>query len=85
MPRYYFDVQDGFEFKDDKGREIPNAEDVRAEAMKVISELSTSESQENDGYTIIVNVRDENSAYVLTIRMVCQIDESPRRHLKIAS
>ncbi|GLS47064.1 DUF6894 family protein [Methylobacterium brachythecii] len=85
MPRYFFDIHDGFEFRDEDGRELVDSEAVRREALKVMGELSASEGKNSDGYTIVVKVRDENGASALTLRSVFQIEDPTKSRLRIAS
>lgn len=85
MPRYYFDIHDGFELRDDVGRDIKDLRAARTEALTVITGLAAAEGEDSDGYTIVLDVWDEAGANVLTVRMVCQLDDAAERRLKRAS
>lgn len=85
MQRYFFDAHNGFDYPDADGVELADIECARKEALKIATELSQIEGREHGEYSISVKVRDEDNANVLTIRMICQVDDCSNRHLKIAS
>lgn len=85
MPHYFFDIHDGFDLRDDVGRDLENVEEVRSEALKVIAGLAAAEGEDSDGYAIVLNVRDESGDSALSVRMVCQVDDRSKPQLKLVS
>lgn len=85
MPRYYYDIDDGSEIRDQIGREIDDPQTLRRDALKVVTALSASEGEDSDGCSIVLRVRDQRGAIVLVLRMVCQVDEPQALRLRLAS
>lgn len=75
LPRYYFDVDDGSEMRDEIGRELADGADVRAEALQVIVALLAAEAEDAADTTLVLSVRDAFGTIPLKVRMVCQIEE----------
>ena len=74
MARYFFDIYDGVECRDEIGRELENGIFVRAEALKVATQLMTAEAEDSKETTLVLTVRDEVGSTPLTLRLVCQIE-----------
>lgn len=76
MPRFYFDIHDGLDIRDDVGRELPDRAAVREEALQVATKLLAAEAADSKETTLVLTVRDETGATPLKIRLVSQIEES---------
>lgn len=85
MARYFFDIQDGFDHRDEIGQEIESPQALRREALRVMTGLVADEDADSVGFAIIVSVRDATGANVLTLRTVCQFDEPEAQLLRAAS
>jgi len=71
MARYYFDIHNGGVTVDDFGRECSDIEAVRAEARRVLPDLSREVLPPNgDHHTIRVVVRDKNQDIVYTATLL---------------
>ncbi|GJD82467.1 DUF6894 family protein [Methylobacterium haplocladii] len=76
MPRFFFDVNDGAEMRDEIGREVSNGAGVKTEALRVIAALLTAEAEDAAETTLVLSVRDDSGAIPLKLRMVCQVEEA---------
>jgi hypothetical protein len=66
MPRYYFNVRDGFEVdEDDEGVEFPDFESARAEAFATVEELRGELAADAAG--IELEVTDETGRRLLVV------------------
>lgn len=75
MPRYFFDVYDGTDLRDEVGRELEDDDAIiRAEALHVIAKLMKAEAEDAKETALILTVRDETGAKPLTVRLVCQVE-----------
>lgn len=75
MPRYFFDVQDGCHHIDELGRDLPDFESAKAEAMRVATEFAASPRMlANDGGALIVIMRDERNDMVMTARLALSLE-----------
>lgn len=75
MPRYFFDIHDGAELRDEVGREIREPIALRREALRVMTTLMAAEAEDSQDCTLVLTVRNETGEGVMTIRLVCQIDD----------
>lgn len=75
MPRYFFDVNDGTEHRDEIGRELKGGADMKSEALRVIAALLAAEAEDAKETTLVLSVRDASSAKHLEVRMACQIED----------
>ena len=75
MPRYFFDIHDGIEFRDDIGRQLEGGDILRLEALRVATTLLAAESAESREMTLVLTVRDESGGTAMRIRLVCQVEE----------
>lgn len=75
MPRYFFDVKDGVDLRDEVGREIEGGAILRAEALQVVAGLMKAEAADARETTLVLTVRDETDAVPLKVRVVCQVEE----------
>lgn len=74
MPRFFFDIDDGYVIRDRVGRELDDVTAARHEASKVASGLVGEEMTDGDGLTLVLSVRCEDGSIALRIRMVCQVE-----------
>lgn len=86
MPRYFFNVENGFGFvEDEEGRELPDLEAARAEALKGVRSILAEDVSKGrldlDGR---LDVKDEAGRVVLTISFAEAISltcaPEPRQH-----
>jgi hypothetical protein len=76
MPRYYFNVRDGFDLdEDDEGVELPDVEAAKAEAIATVEELRDELGADAAG--IELEVTDEEGRRLLTLPFMRQ--GRPRR------
>ncbi|KQT55055.1 hypothetical protein ASG52_25150 [Methylobacterium sp. Leaf456] len=72
MPRYFFDVQDGYPTKDDYGTVLDGSEAIAATAIRTLFEIGQLEATRNAGREFLITVRDEAGTKVyraeLTVR-----------------
>lgn len=76
MPRYFFDISDGTDLRDEVGREISEPLALRREALRVMTALMAAEAEDSQDCTLVLTVRNGNGDGVMTIRLVCQIDDA---------
>ncbi|TXN22659.1 DUF6894 family protein [Methylobacterium thuringiense] len=74
MPRYFFDTNDGLDFRDHIGCEFRDQAALRRGALKAITGLLAAGSEKCDSYSVVLQVRDEQDETIFVIRSVCQID-----------
>jgi len=53
MPRYYFDVRDGIDYRDDEGDELPDLDSAKARAQYVARELSSENTELRESELIV--------------------------------
>jgi hypothetical protein len=53
MPRCYFDVRDGIDYRDDEGDELPDLESAKAHAQYVARELSAENTELRESELIV--------------------------------
>ncbi len=75
MPRYFFDIHDGADLRDEIGREISDPLVLRREALRVMTSLMAAEAEDSQDCTLVLTVRNETDDVVMTIRLVCQMDD----------
>ena len=76
MPRYFFDIHDGAEIRDEIGREIEHPALVRREALRVATALAAEEGEDESACSLVLTVRDEAGGDVLSVRLVCRVQEA---------
>lgn len=76
MPRFYFHVCDGAGFvEDEEGRELPDQEAARAEAVKGARGLMADDLQRGTlALSSFVEVEDENHRLLFTISFKDMVD-----------
>jgi hypothetical protein len=75
VPRYYFDTYDGNRLiTDPEGIELPNLEQVKAEAQRALPDLARDALPVGDQNTFIVSVRDEAGQVVLRAALTLIIE-----------
>ncbi|GLS44468.1 DUF6894 family protein [Methylobacterium brachythecii] len=75
MPRYFFDVHDGVDLRDEIGRDLESGSILRAEALKVVTALMAAEADDARETTLVLTVRDAAGVTPLKVRLVCQVEE----------
>lgn len=61
MPRYFFDIHDGWSQRDDTGTEFDDLDAVRLEAIRTLPDIARDEiPKDGDRRTFTVLVTDEN-------------------------
>lgn len=74
MPRYFFDIDDGLNVRDEIGREIGSADFLRREALRMITELSSAEAEDARETALVLTARAEAGTKRLKVRLVCQVE-----------
>jgi hypothetical protein len=68
MPRYYFNVRDGYDLdEDDEGVELPDLETARAEAQATVEELRDELGPE--AQNIQLEITDEEGHRLFTVSL----------------
>ncbi|GEP09618.1 DUF6894 family protein [Methylobacterium gnaphalii] len=75
MGRFFFDIYDGVELRDDVGRDMEDGAILRAEALKAVTHLAAAEAEDARETTLVLTVRDEGGNRRLKVRLVCQVEE----------
>jgi hypothetical protein len=67
MPRYFFDLYNGFGFQqDDAGQEMSSKDSVRMEVARILHEVARDELPERDRGEVRVEVKDEEGHSIFT-------------------
>lgn len=70
MPRYFFNLHDGYDFIDDVGSEHPDLHSARAEAVENLGErMRGSLLIDRDVSACLINVTDEAGVTVLIVSL----------------
>lgn len=72
MPRYFFDIKDGVDVRDDVGIDLADMTAARAHAIRRTADFVSHLDNDGDGGYLIVTIRDESQT-LLKIRLVCQM------------
>ena len=64
MPRFFFDIYDGFDIRDEAGLECVNMHVARREAIKTAGEILRDRTDIWDGKSWKMQVRDETGSIV---------------------
>ncbi|GJD68372.1 DUF6894 family protein [Methylobacterium gnaphalii] len=75
MARFFFDIHDGTNLCDPVGRDLEAGVILRAEALKVVTNLMAAEAEDARESTLVLSVRDESGTIPLKVRIVCQVEE----------
>ena len=75
MERYFFDIHDGIDLRDDTGTELPDVVAARAHAISRAAQYVSELDGDGRGGFIVVTIRDAAST-LLTLRLVCHIEGS---------
>ncbi len=68
MPRYYFNVRDGYDLdEDEEGVELPDLETARAEAQATVEELRDELGAEAE--SIQLEITDEEGQRLFTVSL----------------
>ena len=71
MPRYYFDLDDGKQFRsDNEGSELANDEAARQEAIRTLAEVA-KDVLPNDGQQLdmFIHVRNSDGKHLLQVML----------------
>ncbi len=75
MPRFYFDVREGAGFSPDSaGLEFDSLDAAEQEAARVAAEISRDKLPKGGAREVTVEVRNEHSQRVLTIKVSMEVD-----------
>lgn len=75
MPRFYFDVREGSRFvTDDDGLEFPDLNAAEQEAAEAAAELGRDRLPQSDAREVTIEVRNEHSQRVLTVKSSLEIN-----------
>lgn len=78
MPRYFFDTFDGDRLiTDSEGIELPDLEQVKAEAQRALPDLARDVLPDGDQKTFIVSVRDEAGQVILRAALSLIVETAP--------
>jgi hypothetical protein len=78
VPRYFFDTYDGSRLiNDPEGMELPNLEQVKAEAQNALPDLARDALPDGDQKTFIVSVRDEAGQVILRAALTLIVETAP--------
>lgn len=75
MARYYFDVNDGKTVEDRIGREVADLTSLRRESLQLVTRRAADDAQDGRPSSVVLQVRDDRGAEVLTVNLVCQVVE----------
>ena len=80
MPRYYFDVEDGYPRKDDVGTDCPDLEQAHLTAVRLLPDVARDELRMEDGrrmFTVILRDEQRRPLFVasLTFSPIWLVDE----------
>ena len=73
MQRFFFDISDGVEIRDDVGQLLPSLSDARIYAIIRGTDFVSKLDEGGKGGYIIVTIRSE-TAKLVTLRLVCHIE-----------
>ena len=75
MPRYFFDLNDGTEVRDEQGRELSGVDAARAHATRMIGRyVRKSDQLAAVGGTVAVDARDSAGNHVFTAQFVLNLE-----------
>jgi len=78
VPRYFFDTFDGDRLiTDSEGIELPDLEQVKAEAQRALPDLARDVLPDGDQKTFIVSVRDEAGQVILRAALSLIVETAP--------
>ena len=69
VPRFYFHLHNDADVSDESGKELPNVEAARAEAVDM-ARFEASESVKREGHIILshrIDIEDESGAVLATV------------------
>ena len=70
MPRFFFDIRDGFVTHDEDGTELPNVEAVRKAAMDLLPQVAADEipaDGDRRHFTVLVTDEGGHPVYSATL------------------
>jgi|tagenome__1003787_1003787.scaffolds.fasta_scaffold17820599_1 hypothetical protein len=74
MPRYFFDIVDGAEFKDDVGVEFATADDAKLEGAVALAWMMAEGIREPGNRMVHIIVRDETHRALARVMMSLKIE-----------
>lgn len=69
MARYFFDIKNGGQHRDDTGAECRDLDEVRAIAVRTLIGIAAEEAALHDRQTVVVSVRDAAGASLLDMTL----------------
>jgi len=79
MPRYYFDAQDGAQFCDPDGTELPNFAAAKREAYKILCQLLPGkEAHVLESGTFTLTLSDEDRLVLMTLDVATTLSPAAR-------
>ncbi len=70
IPRYYFDLHNGVEARDDEGQELPSFEEARLHAIELVR-FEAAEAVKRQGHLVKhhrIDIKDANGFVLDTVR-----------------
>ena len=70
MPRYFFDIHDGTDTRDEEGTELPDLPAVRKAAMNVLPKIAADEipaDGDRQHFVVLVTDQDGHAVYSATL------------------
>ncbi|TXN19964.1 hypothetical protein [Methylobacterium sp. WL9] len=84
MPHYFFDIHDGIHVHDNEGKELPDLEAAKAEAIRLAGGFATRPAMlGEDGGAMVVVIRDAPDSVVLNVRLVFNVEEPWRQRQRV--
>ena len=80
MPRYFFDLKNDVDARDEEGRELPDLDAVRSHA--IIEAREIAKESVDDGHLNLdhrIEVRDESGTIVCVVRFGEAVEIVPRK------
>ncbi|GEO97753.1 DUF6894 family protein [Methylobacterium haplocladii] len=75
MARYYFDLDDGSNSRNEIVHEVADPDLLRSEALRVATEATTKGGENTGETTLVLTVRNEDGLTRLKVRLVCQVED----------
>jgi hypothetical protein len=77
VPRFFFDIHDGDDIRDDAGHDLPDLKAVRAEAQRALAGMVATTPLDTNAIQIRVDVRDESGKRVVTASLLAVVKDAP--------
>ena len=76
MPRYFFNIHDGVDRRDQDGIDFPDVTSARGEAVRATGEILRDEDGKLIGKSWVMEVTDEDGHAVLRIGVTAETPEA---------